>query len=189
MFSDLAAEIIYAIGCNTTTADQKSLRAVSRQFRIIVGPVFCANASLFLKFEFDSDSAVSAASVQSRLIRDTVFFAAAFLFSNADHSAPTIHRVLEKAIIAVHVMVVLGVLGKRRRRRSHPFSGDPANNFLSILADFGDLSEKLFDRIICELNEIVQYQLRSNQAQASAAAGAEAEFMPRPHSASARVIV
>ncbi|KAJ7737556.1 hypothetical protein B0H16DRAFT_104926 [Mycena metata] len=56
MFSDLAAEMIYAIGCKTTTADQKSLRAVSRQFRSIIEPIFCANASLSLKLELDSDT-------------------------------------------------------------------------------------------------------------------------------------
>jgi hypothetical protein len=40
---------------------------------------------------------------------------------------------------------------------SHPISGDPGNNFLSILAEFGDLSEKLLITCIYELNEMVQY--------------------------------
>jgi hypothetical protein len=39
---------------------------------------------------------------------------------------------------------------------SHPISGDPSNNFLSILAEFGGLSEKLLITCIYELNEMVQ---------------------------------
>jgi hypothetical protein len=41
---------------------------------------------------------------------------------------------------------------------SHPISRDPGNNFLSILAEFGDLSEKLLITCIYELNEMVQYK-------------------------------
>ncbi|KAJ7648369.1 hypothetical protein DFH06DRAFT_1424005 [Mycena polygramma] len=49
------------------------------------------------------------------------------------------------------------VLTSLNSKRSQPFSGDPASNFLSILAEFGDLSEKLKVTCIFELTEIVQY--------------------------------
>jgi hypothetical protein len=39
---------------------------------------------------------------------------------------------------------------------SHPISENPCNNFFSILADFGDFSEKLKSYVIRELNEMVQ---------------------------------
>jgi hypothetical protein len=41
---------------------------------------------------------------------------------------------------------------------SHPISENPCNNFFSILADFGDFSEKLKSHVIRELNEMVQYK-------------------------------
>lgn len=45
---------------------------------------------------------------------------------------------------------------------SHPISENPCNNFFLILADFGDLSEKLKVTCIYELNEIVQYAKEKN---------------------------
>jgi hypothetical protein len=40
---------------------------------------------------------------------------------------------------------------------SHMIFGNPCNNFFSILADFGDLSEKLKSHVSYKLNEILQY--------------------------------
>jgi hypothetical protein len=45
---------------------------------------------------------------------------------------------------------------------SHPISGDPGNNFLSILVEFGDLLEKLLITCIYKLNGMVQYTIYEN---------------------------
>jgi hypothetical protein len=45
---------------------------------------------------------------------------------------------------------------------SHPILGNPCNNFFLILADFGDLLEKLKSHVPYKLNEILQYRTYAN---------------------------
>ncbi|KAJ7670906.1 hypothetical protein DFH06DRAFT_1179148 [Mycena polygramma] len=59
MISELCVELLQEIGSHTRTADQKSLRAVSRHFRSIIEPLFCASTTLVLNLKQDLDSGPS----------------------------------------------------------------------------------------------------------------------------------